>query len=154
MVVVFATIVVWIAVTVFWVVPKKMLPFEIIFLFLVDTVLELGTIAVLTANLKFIQLSPGMGNLIADLMFRLIELPLLLVTTSSLFLHASKTVKWGGVTAIIVFTLLVQKLLLWQGILRFHHWNLFFSLVYMLVFVSFSRAMTWVIMRASPRKAL
>lgn len=154
MAVVFATMVVWTAVAVFWLVPKELWPFEIIFLLFVDTVFELGTVAILATNLKLIQVGPGVDNLLADLMYRLIELPLLLMTTSNLLLHSNRTVRWGGVTVIILFTLLVQQFLVSHGMLIFRQWNLLFSFIYMCVFVAFSRAMTWVIMRASPRKAL
>lgn len=152
--IVVGSVVSWIAVAVFCLVPKKLTPFGIIFLFFCDTVCELGTFSVLNVNLKLIQLSPGVENALTDLMFRLIELPLLLVTTTNLLLHSNNFVKWGGVTAIILFTLVVQSLLAWKGMITFHDWNILYSGIYMCVFTAFSRAMAWIIMRTSPKEAL
>lgn len=154
MAIVIGTVVAWIAVTVFCLIPKKLTPFGMIFLFFTDTVLELGTFSPLHVNLKLVQVSPGVDNAVADLMFRYIELPLLLVATSNLLLHSSKIVKWAGVTAIVLFTLVVQLFLVWQGMLIFHNWNILYSAIYMCVFVAFSRVMSWVITRTSPSEAL
>lgn len=150
----FSSVVVWIAVTIFWFVPKQLTPFAMLFLFFCDTVCELGTFSVLSVNLKLIQISPGADNTLADLMFRLVELPLLLVTTSNLLLHSNKLAKWGGVTSIVLFSIIVQSILVWQGILTFHNWNILYSGIYMCVFIAFSRALAWVIMKTSAKEAL
>lgn len=147
----FSTIVVWIAVTVFFWVPKKLTPLEMIFLFFIDTICELGTFSILSENLKLIQVKAEVGVALADLMYRLIELPLLLVSTSNILMHSSKWVKWGGCSAIVLFSLAVQWILIRQKMLTFHHWNLLYSCIYLVVFIAFSFAMAWLIIRTSPK---
>jgi hypothetical protein len=134
----------WIAITVFSLIPKKTSLFETIFLFSVNTIFELSVFSILHVNLKFIVVEPGMGNGIADLMFRLIELPLLLVASSNILLYSTK-LKWCAVALIVVFTLIVQQTLVYLGIISFHHWNIFYSGIGMCVNVLFSRIMTWFI---------
>lgn len=134
----------WIAITFFSLIPKRLSLLETIFLFCANTVFELSVFSILHINLKLIDVEPGLENGIANLMFRLIELPLLLVASSTILLYSAKY-KWWAVTAIILFTLIVQQALLSLGILSFNHWNLFYSGLGMCLNVLFSRTMTWVI---------
>ncbi|MCF8566423.1 hypothetical protein LLE49_17005 [Alicyclobacillus tolerans] len=148
------TVVVWIAVTVFCLIPKKLTPFDLIFLFFMDTVFELGTISIFQTNLKWMVVGPSVDMALADLMFRLIELPLLLVTTSNLLLYSNRLVKWGGVSTIVLFSMAVQKVLVWHGMLIYRNWNILYTAIYLVVFVAFSRVMAWFILRTSPEEAL
>jgi SNF family Na+-dependent transporter len=95
--IIIGTVVTWIALTTFSLIPKKLTQFEMIFLFCVDTIFELSIFSILHVNLKLIVVEPGVSNGIADLMFRLIGLPLLLVVTSNLLLFSNKKIKWCGV---------------------------------------------------------
>ncbi|KIL39660.1 hypothetical protein SD70_18640 [Gordoniibacillus kamchatkensis] len=144
MAILIGTVVTWMAVTFFSIIPKKIPPFETIFLFCVNTIFELSIFSILHLNLKFIVVEPGIGNGIADLMLRLIELPLLLVASSNILLYSNK-VKWCWVALIILFTLLVQQTLEWMDIITFQRWNIMYTGIYMCVNVAFSSMMTWVI---------
>jgi hypothetical protein len=143
--IIIGTVVTWIAVTVFSLIPKKLTPFEIIFVFCIDTIFELSMFSILHVNLKFIKVEPGVSNGIADLMLRLIELPLLLVTSSNILLYSNKMVKWCGVAVIVLFTLIVQQILVQIKMISFHHWNVLYSGFFICGCIVFSRIMTWII---------
>jgi hypothetical protein len=143
--IIIGTVVTWIALIVFSLIPKKLTPFEMIFLFCVDTIFELSIFSILHINLKFIVVEPGVSNGIADLMFRLIELPLLIVVTSNLLLYSNKKIKWCGVVLIVLFTLIVQQILVQINTLSFYHWNIVYSGIGMCAAVVFSRIMSWII---------
>lgn len=125
-----------------------------VFLLFANTVIELGTFSILHVNMKLIQVGPGAGDSIADLMFRLIELPILLITTSNLLLHSNNVMKWGGVVGIVLFSLLVQEVLVRLGMLIFHHWNLLYSAIYLVAFIAFSRVIVSIIRKLSAQEAL
>ncbi|WP_274361533.1 hypothetical protein [Paenibacillus thermotolerans] len=144
MAIIVGTIATWIAVTVFSLIPKKLTVSENIVLFFYNTIFELSVFTILHVNLKLIVVEPGIGNGIADLMFRLIELPLVLVATSNILLYSSD-VKWLGVALIVLFTLLVQLVAVYVGIVSFHHWNIIYSAISMCANVLFSRIITWAI---------
>ncbi|WDL95733.1 hypothetical protein [Alicyclobacillus sp. ALC3] len=126
---------------------------EMIFLFFADTVFELGSFSVLHVNLQYIQVNPGVANSISNLTFRLIELPLLLVTTSNLLLNPAPILKWGGVISIVLFTVMVQQILVWMGVLSMHHWNVAWSGVIVCVAVLASRIMAGLIRSTSSHDA-
>lgn len=127
---------------------------EMIFLFFVDTVFELGMFSVLHVNLQYIEVTPGVANSISNLTFRLVELPFLLVTTSNLLLHLSPILKWGGVISIVLFTVIVQQILVWMGVLNMHHWNVWYSGLTVCVAVVASRVMAALIRSVSPNEAV
>lgn len=137
-------IVVWIAVTFFSLIPKKLSSFETIFVFCTSTIFELSVFSILHINLRLIEVEPGIANGMADLMFRLLEIPLLLTASANLLLYRTK-IKWVAAASIVLFTLIVQQTSLRVGILHFHHWNLVYSGLGMCANVGFASLMAWVI---------
>lgn len=143
--IIIGTVVSWIAVTVFSLIPKKLTPFEIIFLFCIDTIYELSLFSILHVNLKFIVVEQGVSNGIADLMYRLIALPLLLVVTSNILLYSNNSIKWSGVTLIGFFIVIAQQIMVETKMITYHHWNVTYAVFFVYAAILFSRMMTWVI---------
>jgi hypothetical protein len=152
--IIIGTVVTWISITVFLLIPKKLTLFEMIFLFCVDTIYELSIFSILHVNLKLIVVEPGISNGIADLMFRIIVLPLLLVITSNLLLFSNKKIKWCGVVLIVLITLILQQILIQINTLSFHNWNIIYSGITMCSAVVFSRIMSWVIRSLDPKETI
>lgn len=145
MAIIIGTVVTWLAVIAFSLIPKRLNPLEIIFIFCVDTIFELSIFSIFHVNLKYIRVEPGINNGIADLMFRLIELPLLLVVSSNILMYSSKIGKWCGLAVIVLSSLIVQQMLVQIKMITFVHWNVVYSGIYCFVCIIFSRIMTWVI---------
>lgn len=150
--IIFALLVTWVALITFALVPKRLTPFEMTFLFFINTIFELSGFSILHINLQFIQVTPGVANALADLMFRLIELPLFLVATTNILLSSRTLFKWTGVVLIICFSVLVQQILVWAGILTLHHWNVFYSGIVLCGNIAFSSLMAWLIRRATRKE--
>lgn len=152
--IIIGTVVTWIALTVFSLIPMRLTPFEMIFIFCADTIYELSIFSIVHVNLKFIVVEPGISNGIADLMFRLIVLPLLLVVTSNLLLFSNKKIKWCGVVLIVLFALIVQQILVQINTLTFYHWSIIYSGIAICSAVVFSRIMSWVITSIGTKETL
>jgi hypothetical protein len=135
----------WIVIIVFSLIPKKFSEQDMVFLFFVNTIFQLSIFTILHVNLKWLYVSRTVEHSLADLVCRLIMIPLVFVITANILLYSWKVLKWIIVVAIILSFLLLGQLLSKLGVLSMHHWNAFYGISLFTSYAIFSSFMGWFI---------
>ena len=142
----------WFVIIVLTHIPKKLSELDMLFLYFVNTIFELSIFTVLHVNLKWIVVSHSVEKSIADLVLRLIMLPLLFIIMSNILLYSGKFLKWAFIIAIFLSLFLIQMLLKKLGIITTHHMNVVYSFLMFSSYIIFSRLMAWVIVNAGRKE--
>lgn len=142
----------WSVIVVLALIPKRLTEPEMVFLFLVNTIFELSLFTVFSLNLHWLVVSSSVESSIANLVIRLLCIPLALVIVSNTMLHRSKTPKYGASILSIAWAVLLYKLMLWLGILRQPHWNTLYTALMFVAGLMFTRLMVWFIVRIPKRE--
>ena len=131
----------WVVIIAFSLIPKKLDEIEMVFLFFVNTIFELSIFTIFHVNLKWILVNHSVEKSFADLVLRVVMIPVVFIITTNILLYQWKFLKWVIVAAIIagflIINILVQKL----GILKTHHWNPLYTLILFSSYAVFSRIM-------------
>ncbi|MGG3467483.1 hypothetical protein ABES02_08340 [Neobacillus pocheonensis] len=135
----------WLVIIILSLIPKKLSELEMLFLYFVNTIFDLSVFTVLHVNLKWIVVNESVEKSIADLVMRLIMIPLVFVLTSNILLYSWKFLKWVIVIAIILSFNLLGKLLVGLDVISFDHWNGMYNILMFSSYAVFSRIMAWVI---------
>lgn len=142
----------WVVIIILSLIPKKLSELEMIFLYFVNTIFNLSVFTVLHVNLKWIVVNHSVEKSIADLVLRLIMIPLVFVLTSNILLYSWKFLKWVIVIAIILGFNLLGKLLEGLGVISFEHWNVIYNTLMFSSYAIFSRLMAWVIVNVDRKE--
>ena len=135
----------WSVILIFVLIPKKITGFEMIFLFFICTIFELSLFNLFHLNLHWVNVNKSVEKSLADLIMRLICMPVILVMTSNFLLYSSRILKWCLAGAVVLFCVMVQELLVWLGILTTPHWNAGYTVLMCCGDIIFARLMTWFI---------
>jgi hypothetical protein len=146
------TLITWLVIIVFSLIPKKLDEIEMVFLFFVNTIFELSIFTIFHVNLKWLEVNHSMEKSFADLVLRIGLIPIVFIITSNILLYSWKYLKWIIVLAIILAFLLINKLIVWLGILTTTHWNLLYTLIVFSSYAVFSRLMAWFIIKVGRRE--
>jgi hypothetical protein len=142
----------WFVIIILSLIPKKFSELDMVFLYFVNTIFELSIFTVLHVNLKWIVVNHSVEKSIADLVFRLIMIPLVFIITSNILLYSWKFLKWIIVIAMILSFILMQGLLERLGVITTHHWNVIYNFLMFSSYAIFSRFMTWVIVNVDRKE--
>ncbi|HJV31395.1 MAG TPA: hypothetical protein VJ558_04310 [Bacillales bacterium] len=141
----------WFVIIVFSLIPKKLTVLDMIFVYFVNTIFELSVFTILHINLKWLEVSHDVEKSLADLVLRIIMIPLVFVITANLLMYSRNFLKWTIVTVIIFSFLLIEALIHKLGILTTHHWNAVYTLVLFSSYTIFSSLMAWFISNVDKR---
>lgn len=135
----------WLVIIILSLIPKKLSEIEMVFVYFTNTIFELSIFTILHINLKWIQISRIPEKSIADLVFRLVMIPLVFVITANILLYSWKFLKWIIVLAIILSFFVINFLIVKLGILTPHHWNYLYTFLLFSSYTVFSSLMAWFI---------
>jgi hypothetical protein len=135
----------WFVIIVLTHIPKRLSELDMLFLYFVNTIFELSIFTVLHVNLKWIVVNHSFEESIADLVLRLIMIPLAFIITSNILLYPGKLLKRVIVVIIILSFIPLQVLVKKLGIIATPHLNTVYSLLMFSSYAIFSRFMAWVI---------
>ncbi|MBO7744805.1 hypothetical protein I8J29_11395 [Paenibacillus sp. MWE-103] len=131
-------------------IPKKLTELESLFVFFSGTVFELSAFTIVHVNLDWVIVPHGNEPSYANLVMRLVVIPVILVIASHVLLYDRKWLKWilasGIVLLFIPFQYLQEKL----GILVTPHWNVYYTLIVFAGYIAFARVMAQLILNARP----
>ncbi|TJY42617.1 hypothetical protein E5161_07120 [Cohnella pontilimi] len=88
----------------------------------------------------------------ADLVYRLIMIPLVLIISSNILLYPWKYLKWAMALVILLSLIAMHGLEERLGIMKTPHWNMLQSVVMFSGYILFSRIMTWFILRVDRKE--
>lgn len=145
----------WCTILILALIPKKLTELEMVFLFFVGTIFELSLFTLFHLNLHWMDVSKSVEKSLADLVMRLICIPVVLVITSNFLLYSSRLLKWCLATVVVLMGIMLQKTVVWLGILTTPHWNAGYTALLFCVYIAFVKLMTWLIiyMKHSKGKA-
>lgn len=123
-----------------------------VLLYFVNAIFELSIFTILHVNLKLIEVTDTVEKSIADLVLRIIMIPLVFIITSNILLYSWRFLKWIIVAAIIMSFMLLERILVWLDVFTTHHWNLLYTLAIFSVYAIFSRVMVWIIVRVDKKE--
>ncbi|GMA60469.1 hypothetical protein NZD89_12720 [Alicyclobacillus fastidiosus] len=135
----------WCVILILALIPKKLTALEMVFLFFVCTIFELSAFTLFHLNLHWMDVSKSVEKALADLVMRLICVPVVLVITSNFLLYSSRLLKWCLVAVVVLSGVMLQKSLVWLGILTTPHWNVGYTAFMFCGYITFARLMTWFI---------
>ncbi|QSO55507.1 hypothetical protein JZ785_27515 (plasmid) [Alicyclobacillus curvatus] len=135
----------WCAIAVLALIPKKLSTVETVFLFFVCTIFELSVFTIFHLNLHWIMVNNHVEQSLADLVIRLVCVPVELVITSNFMLYSSRPLKFVLMVAVLLVNVLLQKTLEWLGILFTSHWHLGYTALLVCGYIVFVRLMTFFI---------
>lgn len=145
----------WIVIIILFLMPKTLSERDMVFLFFINTIFELSIFTVIHLNLKLLEVGPGVEKPFADLVLRLIMIPLLLNISANAMRYPSRILKWGITAAIILVpSYVIGPLLVKLGVLIFHNWSLFNNMLLFAGNVAFSWLMTWFITKIDTKEAI
>ncbi|MDP4083680.1 MAG: hypothetical protein Q8934_03595 [Bacillota bacterium] len=142
----------WIVIIILSLIPKRLSEIDMVFLFFVNTIFELSIFTIFHVNLKWLNISQEVEKSLADLMFRLIMVPLFFIISTNILLYSWKFLKWIIILAMLVCFILMKDLLKSLGILTTHHWNMMYSILMFCSYLIFSRLMAWFITKAGSKE--
>lgn len=116
-----------------------------VFLFFVCTIFELSVFNIFHLNLHWMMVSKSVEKSLADLVMRLICIPVVLVMTSNFMLYSSRFLRWGLAIAVVIVGILMQKTVEWLGILSTPHWNIGYTALLFCGYILFTGLMTFFI---------
>lgn len=135
----------WCTIIILALIPKKRTELEMIFLFIVGTVFELSLFTLFHLNLHWMDVSKSVEKSFADLVMRLICIPVVMVITSNFLSYSSKRLRWCLAAVVVLVGIMLQKIVVWLGILTTPHWNTGYTFLLFCGYVAFVKLMTWVI---------
>lgn len=100
-----------------------------IFLFFIDTIFELSIFTIVHLNLNWLTVSKSIEKGFADLVIRLILVPLVMIISSNILLYSWKYLKWAVTAGILLLLVLLHLLMVNLGIISGIHWNMYYSAV-------------------------
>ncbi|TVY11973.1 hypothetical protein [Paenibacillus cremeus] len=124
-------------------IPKKLSELDMVFVYFSSTIFELSIFTIFHVNLNWIAVNPSVETSFADLVLRLIHIPLLLLISTNILLYNWKVLKWLIVAGMLLICLPMQVLLERLQIISTPHWNVFHTLVTFAGYMAFSRWMAW-----------
>lgn len=142
----------WIVLIIFTVMPKKLSELDMIFLYFVNTIFELSVFTIVHINLKWLTVSHGVEESFADLILRLIMIPVVFVIATNILLYSWKFLKWMILIGIIIFFIMLSFLLEKLGVIILNHWNIFYTIIMFSSYAVFSRLMAWFIVNAGRKE--
>jgi hypothetical protein len=135
----------WLVIIVLSLIPKKLSRIEMVFVYFVNTIFELSIFTILHINLKWIDVSHSVEKSFADLVLRLIMIPLVFVITANILMYSWKFLKWLIIVVIILCFLLMQAMIIRLGILTILHLNAIYTFILFSSYAVFSSLMAWFI---------
>ncbi|WP_108671640.1 hypothetical protein [Peribacillus acanthi] len=142
----------WIVIIILHAIPKKLSELDMVFLYFMNTIFEVSIFTILHINLNKLVVSHDVEKSFADLVIRLIMIPLVFVITANILLYSWKYLKWFIVIAIIFSFILMQKLLEWLEIIKTSQWNIGKTLLLFSCYALFSSLMAWMISRVDEKE--
>ncbi|WP_181909755.1 hypothetical protein [Paenibacillus taihuensis] len=118
-----------------------------IILYAVNTIFDLSIFAIVHINLNWISVNTDVEQSLADLVLRLIMIPLVMVMVSNILLYSWKWLKWIIVIGILLLFIPMQFILQKLDILKAIHWNIYYTLCMFSLYIIFSSLMTLFITR-------
>ncbi|KPV41850.1 hypothetical protein [Alicyclobacillus ferrooxydans] len=137
----------WCTIVALALIPKKLTSLEMVFLFFVCTIFELSVFNIFNLNLQWMMVSKNVEKSLADLVMRLICIPVALLMASNFILYSSKFLKWGLTAAMVLLGVLMQKTIEWLGILSTPNWNIGYTALLFCSYIVFTGLMTIFITR-------
>lgn len=124
------SLVTWIVIIVFAIVPKRFTLVEMAFLYLVSSILTVTIFSILVSNLHWIPASRDVEKALALHICRFIEIPLLLIMSSDILNSSLRPrIRWLIVITICIFFVVNDWILVSLGILVFKKWNYLFAFI-------------------------
>lgn len=128
----------WIVIAVFAIVPKGFTLTELVFLYFVIGILTITLFTILDVNLHWVPLTRTVEGSFAMYICRFVVIPLeILLSVSVLRSRLKAKWRWGGSAAIFLILILEDKLYLWNDLITFRRWNLFYSAFMYGIFIIF-----------------
>ncbi|SFJ04375.1 hypothetical protein SAMN02799624_03150 [Paenibacillus sp. UNC496MF] len=131
-------------------IPKKLTELESLFVFFSGTVFELSGFTIAHINLDWVIVPHGNEPSFANLVMRLIVIPVVLVIASHVLLYDRNGLKWILAAGILLLFTLFQILQEKLGILVTPHWNVYYTLIFFACYIAFARVMAQLILNARP----
>lgn len=113
-----------------------------VFLLFICTIFELSVFNIFNLNLQWMMVSKNVEKSFADLIMRLICVPVVLLITSNVILQPSWLVKLLGTVTMIGIGVLMEKMVEGLGILFTPHWNVGYTVLLFCVYILFTGFMT------------
>ncbi|MFK9091689.1 hypothetical protein [Bacillus salipaludis] len=124
------SLVTWIVIIVFAIVPKRFTLVEMVFLYLASSILTVTIFSILVSNLHWIPASKDVEKALALHICRFVEIPLLLIMSSDILNSPLRIrTRWLIAITIIIFLVVNDWILVSLGILVFKKWNYMYAFI-------------------------
>ncbi|NBD27299.1 hypothetical protein [Paenibacillus glycinis] len=144
----FVTWCVWIA---FSLMPKKLSVLDTVFVLFGGTVFELSIFTLLHVNLSWIVVNPDIEKSCANLVIRLLLIPVALLISTNIMLYDWKVLKWIVAAGILLSFVPLQMLQVRLGVITALHVPTIGMLLFFSAYMLFARLLAGLI-RAAGRK--
>jgi hypothetical protein len=134
----------WLVICILSIIPKSLKDVDLIFIYFVNTIFELSVFTIFHINLRWINVGGRIDQSFADLVLRLIMIPLVFVISTQVLFYSIRIWKWVITGAIILLFILFSKLLEKFGILHLSsHWKVFYTFIMFCCYALLSWLMGW-----------
>jgi hypothetical protein len=134
----------WLVICIFSIIPKSLKDVDMIFIYFINTIFELSVFTIFHINMRWINVGARIDQSLADLVLRLIMIPLVFVISTQVLFYSIRIWKWVITAGIILLFIPFSKLLEKLGVVHLSsHWNVFYTFIMFCCYALLSWLMGW-----------
>ncbi|MED1205517.1 hypothetical protein [Heyndrickxia acidicola] len=129
----------WFVICTLSIIPKTFKAVDLIFIYFLNTIFELSIFSLFHINLHWFNVGTSTELAFADLVLRLVMVPLVFVIATQILFYSVGAWKWLVQVVIILLFIPFSKFLEYLKILHLtQHWNMFYTILMFFSYAFFS----------------